>query len=126
MFILLGILTGLGIFFFRNFIIGFYDISPETSELARTFMLILSITVVGTSYQMPCHTGIVRGGGDTSFVFYLDIISMWGVILPVSFLAAFVFKLSPAVIFFCLKADQIYKCVIAAIKVNRYKWIKNI
>ena len=126
LFILLGILTGLGIFFFRNFIIGFYDISPETSDLARTFMLILSITVVGTSYQMPCHTGIVRGGGDTSFVFYLDIISMWGVILPVSFLAAFVFKLSPAAIFFCLKSDQIYKCVIAAIKVNRYKWIKNI
>lgn len=124
LFLLMGIATGLAIFLSKDLIIGFYDISEETKALASQFMTILSVTVVGTSYQMTCLTGIVRGGGDTNFVFCNDIIFMWGIVLPCSFLAAFVFKLSPAWVFFILKSDQLTKCIVAAVKVNRYKWIK--
>lgn len=73
---------------------------------------------------MTCLTGIVRGGGDTNFVFYNDIIFMWCIVLPCSFIAAFVLKLSPVLIFIVLKSDQIIKCLVAVVKVNRYRWIK--
>ena len=49
---------------------------------------------------------------------------MWLLVLPSSFLAAFVFHLSPLAVFICLKSDQILKCAVAAYKVNRYTWIK--
>ncbi len=110
----------------RGLILGFYDIGPETEGLARQFMAVLSVTVVGTAYQMACLTGIVRGGGDTKFVFINDLIFMWGIILPASYLAAFFFRFPPAVIFACLKADQILKCFVAVVKVNRYRWMKKI
>ena len=104
-----------------------YDFDlPETRELALLFMTVLSITVVGTSYQMPCLTGIVRGGGDTKFVLFNDIIFMWGIVLPSSFLAAFVLELPAVMIFICLKADQILKCFVAVVKVNRFRWIRKI
>lgn len=125
-FLVLGAITGVGIFLFKDFIIGFYNITPETHELALQFMTVLSITVVGSAYQMPCLTGIVRGGGDTSFVFFNDIIFMWCIVLPSSFAAAFIFKLSPVLIFLCLKADQILKCFVAIVKVNFCNWIKKI
>lgn len=123
-YIAMGAVTGLAIFFSRGFIISLYDISAETKELAMQFMAVLSVTVVGTAYQMTCLTGIVRGGGDTNFVFYNDIIFMWGIVLPCSFIAAFVLKLSPVLIFIVLKSDQIIKCLVAVVKVNRYRWIK--
>ena len=40
--------------------------------------------------------------------------------------AAFVFHLSPVIVFICLKADQILKCIVAAIKINRYNWVRRI
>lgn len=123
-YIAMGAVTGLAIFLSRGFIISLYDISAETKELAMQFMAVLSVTVVGTAYQMTCLTGIVRGGGDTNFVFYNDIIFMWGIVLPCSFIAAFVLKLSPVLIFIVLKSDQIIKCLVAVVKVNRYRWIK--
>ncbi|MBR4960254.1 MAG: MATE family efflux transporter, partial [Clostridia bacterium] len=123
-FLCLGVITGAALFLIKDIIIGAYDILPETRELALLFMTVLSVTVVGTSYQMPCLTGIVRGGGDTKFVLYNDIIFMWGLVLPSAFLAAFVFELPPVVIFSCLKCDQILKCSVAVVKVNRYKWVK--
>ena len=126
LFLCLGLATGAILFCSRGLILGFYDIGPETEALAKQFMAVLSVTVVGTAYQMACLTGIVRGGGDTKFVFINDLIFMWGIILPSSFLAAFVFRFPPVVIFACLKADQILKCFVAVVKVNRYRWMKKI
>ncbi len=126
LFLAIGIVTGLALFFAKDLIINLYDVAPASREMALDFMTVLSVTVVGTSYQMPCHTGIVRGGGDTSFVFKVDSIFMWGIILPGSLLAAFVFKWSPVVVFIILKCDQVIKCAIACIKVNSFNWIKKV
>ena len=126
LFLCLGGATGLLLFLARPLILSFYDIGPDTERLAMQFMAVLSVTVVGTAYQMASLTGIVRGGGDTKFVFINDLIFMWGIILPTSYLAAFVFHLPPVVIFACLKADQILKCFVAVVKVNRYRWMKKI
>lgn len=126
MFICIGAATSLLLFFCKDLVIKLYDVSPESREMALRFMTILSVTVLGTSYQMPCHTGIVRGGGDTGFVFKVDSIFMWGVVLPCSIVAAFVLKLSPEIVFFILKSDQIIKCAVAAIKVNSFNWVKRV
>ena len=75
---------------------------------------------------MPCLTGIVRGGGDTKFVLFNDIIFMWCIVLPSSFAAAFLLELPPVFIFICLKADQILKCFVAVVKVNFGNWMKKI
>ena len=122
----LGLATSMTLLGLRDFIISCYDVTPETAELAKQFISVLCVTVVGTAYQMACLTGIVRGGGDTKFVFYNDLIFMWGLVLPSSFIAAFVLETSPLWIFICLKADQILKCSVAVVKVNRFKWMKKI
>lgn len=123
-FIGIGILTSILLFFLRIPVLNLYHVSEETRNLANTFLLILCVTCIGTSYQMPVLTGIVRGGGDTKFVMINDLISIWGIVLPASFLAAFIFHWSPAAVVCCLNSDQIFKCIAAFIKVNRYKWIK--
>lgn len=125
-FLITGVVSGAVLFFCRDLIVGFYDISAETAALAAVFINILSVTVVGSSYEAPCLVGVVSGGGDTSFVFKNDIIFMWCIVLPLSALSAFVFHWPVPVTFFLLKSDQILKCAVAAVKVNRFRWIKNL
>lgn len=125
-FLMIGAATGIILFFLKDMIVGLYSITPETRQLALEFMTILSVTVVGTAYQMPALTGIVRGGGDTKFVMINDLIFMWGIVLPISAFAAFVWSWSPVLVFICLKSDQILKCFVAVAKVNRYRWIKQL
>lgn len=124
LFLAIGLATGLLLFFGKDMIIQLYDISAEAKNLTLQFMTVLSITVVGTAYQMPALTGVVRGGGDTGFVFKNDMIFMWGIVLPTSAAAAFLLNLPPLVVFCCLKSDQILKCFVAIFKVNRFRWIK--
>lgn len=124
LFLLIGLLTGLSLFLVRDAILSVYSISDASRGLAEQFLLILSVTSVGTAYQMPVLTGIVRGGGDVSFVFLNDTIFMWCIVLPASAAAAFLFGAPPTVVFICLKADQILKCFVAVVKVNRFRWIR--
>jgi len=123
LFLGIGIVTGLVLYSCTDFIIGLYDVTAAAAELARQFILVLSITVVGTAYQCSCLTGIVTGGGDTKFVLINDLIHQWLIVIPSAFLSAFVFHGPLWLTFLCLKSDQILKCFVAIFKVNRYRWI---
>ena len=79
--------------------------------LANGFLIVLSVTGMGTAYQMPTNTGIIRGGGDSKYVPILDLISIWVIVLPLSFLAAFVFEWHPVAVIACLNADQVFKAI---------------
>lgn len=126
LFLIIGILSGLVLFLFKDEFISLFDVGEETRKLADTFMTILCVSLVGTAYEAPVLCGIVAGGGETDFVFKNDLIFMWGIVLPAAVLSAFVFHFPPAVTFACLKVDQVLKCAVAVVKVNRYKWIKKV
>lgn len=125
-FLVTGVISGLIMFLCCDGIISLYNVKDETEALARSFIYILSITIVGSCYEAPSLVGIVSGGGDTKFVLFNDIIFMWCIVLPLSALSAFVWQLPIPVTFFFLKSDQILKCFVAVVKVNRFKWIKEL
>lgn len=125
-FIVIGVLSGVFLYFLRIPVLGLYDLSPETMEMANTFLIILSVICVGMSYQMPTNNGIIRGGGNALFVVKMDLISIWGIVLPLSFVMAFVVKASPAVVVCCLNADQIFKCIPAYLESHYGNWVRRL
>ena len=89
-------------------------------------MAILAVTTVGTAYQMACDTGIIRGGGDTAFSVKMNLLSMWGIVLPFSAMAAYWWNAPPAAVFFLLKWDQIYKILPVTMRLHSWKWVKTV
>ena len=125
LFVVMGLTCGILLFFIRIPVLSLYQLSPETREMANTFLIILSVVMVGMSYQMPTNGGIIRGSGSIAYSMKVDLISTWGIVIPLSMFMAFVVKASPAVVVCCLNADQIFKCVPAFLKCNYGHWIKN-
>lgn len=126
-YLFLGLCTGLLVFASRYAIPFVYSgMGPQTIALAQQLLLVLSVTVLGTAYQMSVLTGIVRAGGATRFVLFNDLIFVWGVVIPSAMIAAFVFHAPTWIVFACLKCDQILKCSVAVIKVNRFRWIRDL
>ena len=70
--------------------------------------------------------GINRGAGDGKFVFKVDMICGWLVVLPLSYLAAFVFNWPLPVVFLMLRIDQCFKWIIAFFRLRGNKWIRNV
>lgn len=123
-FLCIGLATGAGLFFSREAIVSIYGASPETGKLASDFLLILSVTLVGTCYEFPTQNGIIGGGGSPRYAAFCDNIFMWLFTIPLSALAAFVWNAPPTVVFALLKADQVLKSIPNSIVCNRYRWVK--
>ena len=126
LFIGVGLVLGSILFLIRVPLLSVYKISPETYRLASAFIVVQSIVICTMSYQMPTNAGIIRGGGDTRYPLILDVISIWMIVLPVSYLAAFVWNWSPIAVVICLNADQVFKCIPAAIYANTYRWVRTL
>ncbi len=125
-FVGVGVVMSSMVFLLRDPFVSLYDVSSETSTLAARLIAIGAITLLGTSYHVACFTGINRGAGDSKFVFKVDMICGWLIMLPISFLTAFVFKAPLPVIFIATRIDQCFKWIVALIRLKGDRWITNI
>ncbi len=76
-------------------------------------------------WRLACLDGLVKAGGDVAFVFKNNTFFVLCVVLPAAIAAASLHM--PAwVVFACLKCDQILKCFVAVVKINRFNWMKNL
>jgi putative MATE family efflux protein len=103
-----------------------YNLSPETMKLSSQFLIVLVLIMTPMSYQMATNGGIISGGGDTKFLMVLDIVSIWAIVIPLSYIMAFVVKASPLVVLICLNSDQVFKAIPAFIKANFGHWAKKL
>ena len=125
LFLIFGVITGLSIQLVKSPFISLYKISTAAAKEAARFINVLSVTALGTCYQSVCLFGLLKSGGDMKFVFKVEACAVFIAVIPIS-LIALQLDLAPWIIFICLKCDQFLKCIPAAIRVNKYKWIKNI
>lgn len=124
-FFLVGLVSSAIMFLLRDSFISLYETTPAGAMYSAQFINVLVVTVIGTSYQFPCLFGLVKSGGDISFVFKMDTIFVFLVVLPISILCQFL-GAEPWVVFAALKCDQIFKCFVALVKINRFNWMKDL
>ena len=124
-FLFVGLISGAVVFLFRDGFISLYSASAEAQVYARQFINVISVTIIGTCYQAACLFGLVKSGGDISFVFKNDTIFVFLVVIPSALIAMWL-GAPPWVVFACLKCDQILKCFVAIVTINRYNWMKNL
>ena len=125
-FILCGVIMSSLLLLIRKPLLGIYDLTPATEELANAFILIQVVVLFLNAYHLPMNTGLIRGGGDTKFSVKLDLTFIWAFTIPLSLLAAFVFDWGPVAVLLCLNADQGLKCIPVAIYGNSYKWVRDL
>ncbi|MGM9521880.1 MAG: MATE family efflux transporter [Oscillospiraceae bacterium] len=121
--LLLGIVLGGVLLAARRPLLSLYALTPDALALADQLIVLMAFIFVGMAYQMPAASGIIRGSGDIKFSMYTNLISTWGIVMPLSFAAAFWWKLPVFWVVLILNSDQIFKCIPIAIRTNSYKWI---
>lgn len=125
LFLLLGLFTGTIFAVIREPFISLYAITDEAAGFAMQFIGVLCFTCIGTCYQCGCLLGLVKSGGDVSFVLKNDTAFVFGVVIPAAVTASLC-GCAPWIVFLCLKCDQVLKCITAFLKIRKYDWMKNL
>ena len=122
----IGLVLGVVLFLLRQPLLSLYNLTQETYGLANQLMMVMSVIMVGMSYQMPVSFGIIRGGGDAKFTMYMNIISTWCIVMPLSFMSAFWWRWPVVAVVMVIQSDQIFKGLPTFLRFRKYRWIKKL
>ena len=122
----IGLALGLLLLILRAPLLSLYSLTPEALRLADHLMIVMSVVMVGMSYQMPVSFGIIRGGGDAKFTMYMNIISTWLIVMPLSFASAFWWRWPVEAVVMVIQSDQIFKGLPTFLRFRGYGWIRKL
>lgn len=124
--IITGIIAAVIISLTKHIAVDFYNVGQTTKEIAYKLMDGAAFIVIFQVPSVVLTKGILRGGGDTKFLLLADVIFLWILSIPLGMIAAFWLKLSPALIYICLKSDEIIKSIWCTFRMFGNKWIKDV
>ncbi|MDR3121531.1 MAG: MATE family efflux transporter [Clostridiales bacterium] len=110
----------------RGFAFQFYDITPETHQIANELLDTLSVLTIFMTTGQILTKGILRAGGDTKFLMIADVLFLWLVSVPLGFVAGLVLHWPPFVVYFCLRIDEVIKSVWCLRRFFSWKWIRDV
>lgn len=124
--VMLGVVSALTILLCRDFMVDFYNVEEATKILAKEMLLVAAVIVLFISYGGTCIIGILRGGGDAKFSLLIEIIALWGVSVPLGYIAGLWLQLPIVVVFALFKSDEIVKVIFCFFRLRKDKWINEV
>ena len=124
--LIIGAILGLILFLLHKPLLSMYSLTPEAYVMADQLLVLMAFLMVTMGYMMPVMNGILRGGGDAKFTLYVNMISTWAVVVPLSFMSAFLWKLPVVWVVFFSQSDQVFKAPIAFLRFRTYKWVRKL
>ncbi len=121
-----GICLGLLLIALRKPLLSLYNLDATATDLALTLIVLMGFIMMTMSYQMPVSFGLIQGGGDAKFTMKMNMISTWCIVMPLSFMAAFWWKLPVPLVVLVIQSDQIFKCLPTFIHFRKYTWMKKL
>lgn len=120
-FLLTGAAAVAVLFLLRGPFLSLYSVSPEARAAAFTLSNVMIPIVFFSVYEDMTLCGIVKCGGETAFVLKVDAILVFLVMLPACLVGTRL-GAPPSLIYLFLQIDQVIKCGVALVKVNRFHW----
>ncbi|MGP1611809.1 MAG: MATE family efflux transporter [Catonella sp.] len=102
---------------------GLYNVSDETRQTAYMILIVFAIVSPVKVQNMILGGGIVRSGGKTKYIMWVDIIGTWLFGVPLAFLSAFVLKISIPYVYFILSLEEVIRLIITLVIFKKKGWM---
>jgi len=122
----IGLVLAFLLFVLRGPLLAQYSLTQNALRLADQIIIVMCFVMVGMAYQMPVCNGVLRGSGDTTFTMVLNLVSVWLIVMPLSFLCAFVWRLPVPAVVLAIQSDQIFKGIPVFLRVRSGRWIRHL
>ncbi|MCG7381535.1 MATE family efflux transporter [Paenibacillus sp. ACRRY] len=124
--LLFGIIAGCTILVIKPLVYSIVHLNPTAQSYLDGMLYISAYYCIAKSINSTIIAGIFTAGGDSKFGFWCDTVVMWVIILPLSYLCAFVWQVPPILLYIIISLDEIIKLPITFIRYRQFKWLNNI
>lgn len=124
---LAAVVSGFGIALAHPLLSVVYPgVGAETLQMAENLLILLGLIMWSKVLNMVLILGVLRAGGDNNFVLYAEVVSMWGVGVPLAAVMAFVLGWPLYWVFLATFVEEVVKAALGFWRYRSGKWIKNL
>ncbi len=124
---IISVILSLIMYIFNDNLIGLFPIEDSLRYTVLQLMIVVILGLPLRDNNFLLIVGLMRSGGDTKFCFYVEMLSLWLVGIPLTLIAAFVLKLDLLYVYaIMLFSDEAVKFFLAMPRIYSKKWIKNL
>ncbi len=120
-----SVLISVFIIVLNNYYVLIFNVEDDVRQMT-SFLLIAYALVAPVKVQNMILGGILRSGGKTTYVMLIDLIGTWIFGVPLGMLAAFVFNLPIAAVYFVLSMEECIRVIISLVIFRKKKWIQRL
>lgn len=124
--VILGLTGCLIVMIIRKPVISFFNISDISKDYAHQILTVYAFIVIFQSIAAVCLMGLLRGSGNSMFVLICDLVFMWTISIPMGYLSGYVLGLPLVFVYLFIRSDEVFKSVVATIKLGRGNWVHDI
>ena len=103
-----------------------YQVDPAVKLLTRQILAAYALVAPFKVLNMIAGGGIIRSGGKTNYVMYIDMIGTWGFGVPLGLLSAFVWKLPIPYVYFLLSLEECVRFAITVFILRGKRWMRSL
>jgi putative MATE family efflux protein len=119
-------LLGLVCILLRSQYVSLFHVSAYVQEESILLLIMMAVFIPIKVVNMTIVQGILPSGGETRFIFWLSILGMWGIGLPVGWIAAFLWKLPVYWVFTAISLEELVRVVLGLRKVWTRSWLSHL
>ena len=107
----------------RGAYVEIYQVEPGVKVLTQQVLTAYALIAPFKIQNMILGGGILRSGGKTQYVMWIDLIGTWVFGVPLGLLAAFVCHLSIPYVYFILSLEECVRFCISLVVLRKRKWM---
>lgn len=108
---------------FSGVYVEIYQVDEAVKTMTRQLLFAYALVAPFKVLNMILGGGILRSGGRTKYVMYIDVIGTWCFGVPLGLLGAFVLKLPVAGVYFLLSLEECIRFGISMTVFTRKRWM---
>lgn len=115
-----------GLLLLRGFYVNIYNVEDSVKETAMALLAVFACYAPVKVSNMILAGGILRSGGDTKTVMFIDLIGTWIFGVPLGLLTSRIFHLSIIWVYVILSMEEVVRLLIGIVMFRRKKWMQKI
>lgn len=121
-----GVLSGILLCLSRPLVYMIFSVTDQTQSLVSSMIIVLAVAMPFRAMFHSSVVGILRGGGDVTFGFLVDVLPLYFLAVPLAFVFAFVLHLSPVWVYACHAIEEFVKNIFATRRIMSRRWVRNL
>ena len=113
------------LFAIKKPVLSFFQISNEARSWANLYLILFSVFILIRGPVKILTGGVLRAGGDTTFVMLWDVIPLW-VVLLICYIYMFFFRPAVFAIFIIVTSYELIKVIPTLKRIKSGKWMNNL